>query len=318
MQYFSNIQREGELNSDETEPFNNNFSNDIEDNSNKIDSKEDDEYLVSNSVGYLGGLKYSELLKGKKNRWKVLLDEVKKLDPRNPVVKAIIRTLLCGFEIPSRLIYMIKPGWEKKVFRVINSWGKELIKIAKINLEIIGNFDIPKDKPLVFVSNHTSPYDIPVIYGTLPVLAGFVANKELATMPVMNYWMKQAHSIFVDVKDTKSKISTLKKIVQNLNNMQHVIIFPEGKMSPDGNLQDFQRGGLQAAVIANACIVPIALNGVREVLPPGDFAINPDKKVIINIGSTIFIDKLDNSGRKRIDQIMHDSLSVLLENARKI
>ncbi len=270
--------------------------------------------ITSTSTGYLGGLKYSKLLKEKKGSWKVLFSEVKKYDPKNPIIKAMLKTISMGFYIPLYFFHLIKGNHKKYTYKIVSYWGKSLIKIAKINLEIIGSFEIEKDRPYLFIANHTSPYDIPIIYSTLPILAGFVANKEISKMPVMNFWMRKANSIFVDIYDQKSKIATLKEIVKTLNQNKNLIIFPEGKMSPDGNLQPFQRGGLKAAEIANAIIIPIALIGVRNVILPGGFTLNENQKVRVCFGKPIDVSKMQKDEKLKLDQITFEQLNCLINN----
>ncbi|MCR4421355.1 MAG: 1-acyl-sn-glycerol-3-phosphate acyltransferase [Spirochaetales bacterium] len=271
------------------------------------------EDFSSTTTGFIGGLKYSKLLNGSKNRWKTLISEVKKYDPSNPIISAIFNTIILGLYIPRYYYHKIKGKEEQYTYKIVNNWGKTLIKIAKMNLEQIGKVNIEKDRSYVFISNHTSPYDIPVIYGTLPVLAGFVANIELSKMPVMNFWMKKAHSIFVDIYNQKSKVSTLKRILENLKNKQHVIIFPEGKMSKDGNLQEFNRGGLKAAQIGQSVIIPIALIGVRDVIPPGGFTLKVDQKVRICFGEPIDVLNLSSQENKDIDKIAFDTINSLIK-----
>lgn len=267
---------------------------------------------VSTTTGFVGGLKYSKLLNNSKNRWKTVISEVKKYDPSNPILSAIIKTISMGLYIPLYFYNKIKGKEEEYTYKIVNKWGKSLIKIAKINLEIIGNIDLKEDRPYVFIANHTSPYDIPVIYGTLPILAGFVANKELSKMPVMNFWMKKAHSIFVDIYEQKSRMTTIKKILENLKQKHHLVIFPEGKMSPDGSLQHFNRGGLKSAEIGNSIIVPIALIGIRDIIPPGGFTLNTHKNIRVVFGDSIDISKLSTEEKKEIDQIAYDKIKSLL------
>ncbi|MEJ5273379.1 MAG: lysophospholipid acyltransferase family protein [Spirochaetota bacterium] len=289
------------------------INKDIEENNNLAEeSNLTNKDFESTTTGFVGGLKYTKLLDGSKNRWKILINEVKKYDPSNPIINAILKTISMGFYIPSYFIHKIKGTDERYTYKVVNSWGNSLIKIAKINLETIGEFDYEKDRSYVFISNHTSPYDIPVIYGVLPILAGFVANIELSRMPVMNFWMRKAHSIFVNIYDQKSKVSTLKKILENLNKKQHLIIFPEGRMSKDGNLQQFNKGGLKAAEIAKSIIQPIALIGVRDVIPPGGFTLNTNKNVRVCFGEQIDILKLSLHEKKEIDQMAFEAINSLL------
>lgn len=269
---------------------------------------------ISTSSGYVGGLKYSKLLQNSKNRWKTLISEVKKYDPSNPVVNSILKTISMGLYIPIYYYHKLRKNELKYTYKIVSSWGKSLVKIAKIKLEVIGDVEIQEDRSYVFIANHTSPYDIPVIYATLPVLAGFVANQELSKMPVMNFWMRKAYSIFVNIYDLSSKISTIKKIYNNLINKRHVIIFPEGKMSPDGNLQKFNKGGLKAAELAESIIVPIALIGVRDVVPPGGFLLNTDKHVKVCFGSPIDVKKLTNEEKKEIDQYSYLKLKELIDS----
>ncbi|MFN3411453.1 MAG: lysophospholipid acyltransferase family protein [Exilispira sp.] len=282
----------------------------IEDN--KTNKDKFDINTISTSTGFIGGLKYSKILNNSKNRWKALLSEVKKYDPSNPIVKAILKTISMGLYIPSYYIHKLRGKGEEYTYKITRNWGQSLIKIAKIDLELIGDINLEKDRSYIFIANHTSPYDIPVIYGTMPVLAGFVANIELSNMPVMNFWMRKAHSIFVNIYDLKSKIETIKKIVENLRRKKHLIIFPEGRMSGDGQIQQFQRGGLKAAEIAQSIIYPIGLIGLRDVIAPGEFILKTDKKVRVCFGKPIDVKDLSINEKKELDKIAYENLKNLI------
>lgn len=138
-------------------------------------------------------------------------------------------------------------------------WAKYTIKTIGIDLEINGLENIPKEACL-FIGNHTSILDIPIMFYTIDRLVGFVSKKEILKAPVLGTWLERAHCIPLDRENPREAIKSINYGVELLKKGYSLAIFPEGTRSEDGNLGEFKKGSLKLATKAKAPIVPVIID----------------------------------------------------------
>ncbi len=162
-------------------------------------------------------------------------------------------------------------------------WGFKVINFAKIKVTVIGEENIPKDKGVLFVGNHQSNLDIPIIMGFINKPKGFIAKVELAKIPILSKWMKYLGCVFIDRSDVRQSLLAINQGAENLKKGISMVIFPEGTRSKDGILGDFKPGSLKLAIKAGAPVIPVTLNGSVNILPKKGFIIRPTEvKIIIS------------------------------------
>lgn len=259
-------------------------------------------------ASYMGGLLYSKIIKEAKNPVLGVYKAIKQSHQFGLFASIFLRSFAAGWSIPFVPILKNLKIWNKHLYSVLNSWGESLCNKAKIHLNIFQEEPILDGTNYLFVANHLSPYDIPVIYATIPVLAAFISNAEVATLPVFRFWMKQSGSVFIHPENKNSQVKALKEIIKKLQNNINLILFPESTMSRDGKLQEFKRGGLAAATFTNTKILPIYLKGTREVMKPGDIYINQNKPVVIAYGKKLETKDLSRTEKKNINKIVYEML----------
>jgi 1-acyl-sn-glycerol-3-phosphate acyltransferase len=136
----------------------------------------------------------------------------------------------------------------------------------------------PSDRPIIFVSNHQSMFDIPgVIWFMRKHHPKFVSKKELAKgVPSISYNLKHGGSALIDRKDKEQALSAIKKLGEFIEkNNYSACIFPEGTRSRDGVLKEFKIGGLIALIESSpSCIiVPVVVKNTWKILRNGGFPI---------------------------------------------
>jgi 1-acyl-sn-glycerol-3-phosphate acyltransferase len=127
-------------------------------------------------------------------------------------------------------------------------------------------FDLPTNRPIIFIANHQSTFDIPAIYWFLrkyqPV---FVSKIELAKgIPSISYNLHKSNAALIDRKDGKQAVSEILRLSKYIHdNNFSAVIFPEGTRSRSGEMKQFAAGGINALLkkAPNALIVPIAIQG---------------------------------------------------------
>ena len=118
---------------------------------------------------------------------------------------------------------------EVYLFKVATDWANFVLKAAGLKLTVIGKENIPKGACL-FVGNHQSDFDIPVILANMNNITGAVAKKSMIKIPIMSYWMKQIHCVFMDRENPRQALKDIAEGVEYLKSGYSMLIFPEGKI----------------------------------------------------------------------------------------
>lgn len=162
-------------------------------------------------------------------------------------------------------------------------WSRLLLKIAGTTLEVDGLDFLPKEGPILFVANHQSNFDIPLMISAIPVKKGFIAKKELEKMPMVRGWMRYLKCIFMDRSDIRQQVKAINEGASFIKKGYPLVLFPEGTRSEDGNLREFKAGGLKLATKSGATIVPITIKGSIDIMRKGTLIIKPaNVKIIIH------------------------------------
>lgn len=135
---------------------------------------------------------------------------------------------------------------------------------------------LPTDRPIIFVSNHQSMYDIPALIWFLRKYhVKFISKIELTKgIPSISFNLKYGGGANIDRKDSKQAISEIIKLGRRMKeNTWSTMIFPEGTRSKDGHIKPFQVGGIATLlkVVPNALIVPIAIENSWKIVKYGTY-----------------------------------------------
>jgi 1-acyl-sn-glycerol-3-phosphate acyltransferase len=125
----------------------------------------------------------------------------------------------------------------------------------------------PLSSTYVVMSNHQSHYDIPVLYYVLGGRMRMVAKTELFSVPIFGRAIREAGMIEVDRGNHQRAIASLDTAKKQLEAGTHIWIAPEGTRSETGELLPFKKGGFVLALDMEAPILPITIQGTRDVLP---------------------------------------------------
>ena len=144
--------------------------------------------------------------------------------------------------------------------RIIQAVFRFILKITGAKITVIGEENVPKDTPVLYIGNHRSYFDILLTYSRCPIRTGYIAKKEMEKIPLLSTWMRYLHCLFLDRKDIKQGLKTILTAVDKVKSGISICIFPEGTRSRMGNqLLPFKGGTFKSAVRAKCPIVPCAL-----------------------------------------------------------
>jgi 1-acyl-sn-glycerol-3-phosphate acyltransferase len=154
-------------------------------------------------------------------------------------------------------------------------WARMILATIGTTITIDGLEKIDTRRAHVYVVNHTSAIDIPVLYVSLPFQFRILAKRELFRYPFMGWHLKRSGQIPVVLDNPKASIRSLQLAVTAVKNNMSLVVFPEGGRSEDGHLQSFMGGAFFAAIRAQTDVVPMALVGTYETLKMNSFHIKP-------------------------------------------
>ena len=165
-------------------------------------------------------------------------------------------------------------------------WAPGIFFILGVQLNIKGLENVPKNEPLVVVSNHRSFLDIAIMFGVVPVNLYFVAKEELKKMPFIGWFMMATGMIFIDRSDRKKSMISLDKAGKLVNKGKNVILFPEGTRSKEGEIAQFKRGAFILVKKAKVRILPVLHEGTADVWNKDRFKLKSGR-VDVKIGFPI-------------------------------
>jgi len=191
-------------------------------------------------------------------------------------------------------------------------WSKMILGTIGVKVQVEGLEKIDTSKPQVYVVNHLSALDIPVLYVHLPFQFRILAKKELFRYPFMGWHLRRSGQIPVVLESPKASVRSLNLAVAAIRHGNSLVIFPEGGRSPDGQLHAFMGGAFYAAVKAQVDVIPVALVGTYEILKMNTWHIKPGP-VHMLVGqpihtaglSTRDIAKITEQGRKAMGELYY-------------
>ena len=152
--------------------------------------------------------------------------------------------------------------------RIIQAVFKFILWITGVEVTVIGEENVPKDQPVLYIGNHRSFFDILLTYTRCPGLTGYVAKAEMEKIPLLSNWMRYLHCLFLDRKDIKKGLKTILEGIEKIKSGISICIFPEGtrnRADSDLELMEFHEGSFKLATKTNCPIVPIALNNTCSI-----------------------------------------------------
>lgn len=152
------------------------------------------------------------------------------------------------------------------IHKVTYIWSNFIMKVSGAKVNIVGLDNIPKDKTILFISNHQSNFDIPLLLSSIDIPKGFIAKKELANWPFISTWMKYMNCIFMDRDNLRKSAESIVEGINLLRSGYSMIIFPEGTRSKGKPVDEFKGGSFKLATKSKCPIVPLTINGTYKLL----------------------------------------------------
>jgi 1-acyl-sn-glycerol-3-phosphate acyltransferase len=164
-------------------------------------------------------------------------------------------------------------------------WSRAIFHFFGIRNELMGWEELPEEirtgrQPVIFMANHESLLDPPVLMGALPIPAVYLSKKEILWMVPVGWAAMMAGTIFVDRSNREKAARSIHDAARQIRGGKNLVLFPEGTRTRTGEMGPFKKGGFSLAMEAGTPIVPLGIGGAFEMLPPGRLLVRPSHYTI--------------------------------------
>jgi 1-acyl-sn-glycerol-3-phosphate acyltransferase len=192
------------------------------------------------------------------------------------------------------------------------AWARMLLAASFIRVRVTGLEKLDPRGAYVFVANHGSFMDIPALLASLPQQFRFFAKKGLFRIPFLGTHLRRAGHLPVDRSSPRASLKSMLEAARIISERGvSVLNFPEGGRSATG-LREFKEGPAYIAIKAGVPVVPVAIVGMRELLPMGSGHLRSGN-VVLRVGDPISTIGLDASDRMELTARLYREVSRLLE-----
>ena len=170
-------------------------------------------------------------------------------------------------------------------------WAWTLMMIGGIRLEISGQENLPKNETVVYMANHQSDLDWPILFRVIPGKYLFVAKRELFDIPVFGAYMRIQKYIPIERTNIRKSLKTYQSVISLIKKGNSIVLYPEGTRSYNEKLQQFKSFSFTFLKEAKVRVVPIAIDGSINIQKKGSKLIRPGR-VKIKILPPVGFDEL--------------------------
>jgi 1-acyl-sn-glycerol-3-phosphate acyltransferase len=155
-------------------------------------------------------------------------------------------------------------------------WGAWTgVRLTGVRVKTLGLEKLDSTRTYIFMSNHISNLDPPIMLPLIPRRSSVMVKKELFSYPLLGSVMRFGELVPVDRGNRDAGIAAVRDAVKVIENGINMTIYIEGKRSFDGRLLPFKKGPFYLAEECKVPVVPITISGTEEVMPKKRFSITP-------------------------------------------
>lgn len=182
---------------------------------------------------------------------------------------------------------------KENVFNAIERFFSRIaFKLLGMKVEIQGLENIPRNEPVIFISNHQSMMDIKLSLAFIPVNFSFISKDTVFYVPVLGAYMTASGHIPIQRTEDRKAYATLLTAVNKLTEKKSLVVFPEGTRSEDGKLGAFKRGISLIVLKSGRRVVPMAICGSNQFMPKRGWLSHPEKRSVrISFGKPLSFDR---------------------------
>jgi 1-acyl-sn-glycerol-3-phosphate acyltransferase len=188
---------------------------------------------------------------------------------------------------------------------VSRGWGRGIISVCGITVEMEGLENIADLKSYILVANHQSFFDIFALAAYLPGEPRFVAKKELLKIPVIGYAMQHSGHVIID---RESGGKAIRKAIEVIKAGFTVCVFAEGHRFNDNRIHEFNDGAAWLALLTKLPAVPMAISGSGIFFPRGAKVVRPGGRMRMTIGKPIVTAMMKKTDRTQLTHELEEAV----------
>jgi 1-acyl-sn-glycerol-3-phosphate acyltransferase len=155
------------------------------------------------------------------------------------------------------------------------------VKLIGVEVEVIGRDRFDANDTYIYMCNHVSNLDPPIVVPSIPKRTSVLVKKEVFRIPLLARAMLMARFVPVDRRNRDAAIASIHEATEVMKTGVNMTIFPEGTRSPDGKLLPFKKGPFHLAQESGVPIIPMTIYGTETLMPKRGFAIKPGKATLV-------------------------------------
>lgn len=195
--------------------------------------------------------------------------------------------------------------WFKKMMRFF-------FKVIRVKVIVEGDTRFEKDTPYLFMANHISLFDLPLVVGFIPIAFRGVASEHQFKWILYGWFMRRYGTIPIDRNSIHGSISAVNKAAKLLLEGKSVLILPEGGRAEDGQLQQFKKLPFHLARKAAVDIVPIGLSGLFSLKRKNGWLVQP-QPIKIKFGEKIPAHQVKSLSKEQLLMLTRERIQDLVE-----
>ena len=201
----------------------------------------------------------------------------------------------------------------RTVVQYVPRWCRGLLRMAGVQLTVEGRENIPAGTPAVFVGNHRSYFDIPLMLVGLDSPHGILAKEELARIPLLSRWMNLLGCVYVRRDDVRGSLQALKDAAAVVQRGESFTIFPEGTRykGEEGGMGEFKAGAFRIAIKTGAPVVPVAISGARALYESHNYIVYPGSVRVVILPAIQTADMSKEEQRQLPEAVRQNILAAL-------
>ncbi len=197
--------------------------------------------------------------------------------------------------------------------RIARGWSRILLFVGGVRVQVDGIEKVSPEESCVIASNHLSLMDTPLVMAHIPLQFRFLAKTSLFKIPFIGHHLHRAGHIPIPREDARGSLKAMSEAARLIRERGvSALVFPEGGRST-GTLKEFKEGAAYIAIKAGVPVVPVAIQGTREVLPMGSVHVRPGK-VRLRITDPIPTKDLTLRDREQLTQELRARISELMRD----
>lgn len=217
------------------------------------------------------------------------------------------------------VIGKFSPDVKSRSSLAIVNWAfRVVLFLSGVSVTVLGEENVPKDEPVLYIGNHRSYFDIIMTYVRVPRPTGYMAKVEMLRIPSLSTWMKYLHCIFLDRSNIKAGMQSILDAIEKVKSGISICIFPEGTRNRTDNvLLEFHDGSFKIAEKTGCPVVPMSINNAGAIWEDHLPKIKKTH-VVIEYGKPIYVRDMDREQKRHLSAMVQDVIRTNYEKNREL